>query len=176
MIALKAEPKMRPQIIVRDPECTPLTRTIAEDGILTEIFKSTDFFYDFEIGVVEDMIASYKKDPNDTFRLKVAELDGKPVGVLIFDKDIMSRHSWNLYWIAVHKDAQNKGVGKVLVQYMEGYVRKKGGGRIYIETCSRELYAPTRRFYLDLGYTLEGRLKDYYATEDDKCIFSKGIK
>jgi hypothetical protein len=42
-----------------------------------------------------------------------------------------------------------------------------------VETSSRPLYEPTRRFYLACGYRLEAQLEDFYAPGDGKVIFLK---
>ena len=39
----------------------------------------------------------------------------------------------------------------------------RGGGNLYIETSSRQVYDRTRRFYRDAGYGQAARLRDFYA-------------
>ncbi len=81
--------------------------------------------------------------------------------------------SYDLYWIAVDPNFQNKGIGGQLLQHTEAEIVHRGGKRIYIETSSRPLYVPTRSFYSHHGYILEGQLKDYYAPGDDKLLYVK---
>ena len=57
----------------------------------------------------------------------------------------------------------------------EARIQKMKGQRIYVETSSREPYAPTHRFYQSCGYHQEGILKDFYAPGDDKIIYMKAL-
>ena len=63
----------------------------------------------------------------------------------------------------------------MLIQATEAEIPALGGTRVYIETSSRELYHPTRRFYERCGYALEAVLKDFYTPEDDKLIYRKSL-
>jgi ribosomal protein S18 acetylase RimI-like enzyme len=80
-----------------------------------------------------------------------------------------------LYWIAVAPAMQNKGIGKILLQYVESEIFRKGGRLIIIETSSQTKYNPTQQFYLNNQYHLEARIKDFYRPGDDKLIFTKNL-
>lgn len=145
-------------------------------SIMKDIFAKTGFFYDFELDVVNELIDSFIEDRfNVGYCIQVAGYDHVPAAVMIYSRDTMSRHAWDIYWIATDPQYQGRGLGKWLLHIAEDDVKNNGGGIMYIETCSRPLYEPTRQFYLKCGYTIEGVLKDYYADGDSKCIFSKRI-
>jgi hypothetical protein len=44
-----------------------------------------------------------------------------------------------------------------------------------VETSSRADYAAARGFYLRRGYTLAGRVRDFYASGDDRVLFTKRL-
>ena len=44
-----------------------------------------------------------------------------------------------------------------------------------IETSSKESYAATGGFYERLGFSIDGRLRDFYADGDDLLIFYRRI-
>jgi hypothetical protein len=50
-----------------------------------------------------------------------------------------------------------------------------GAGRVYVETSTRELYEPTRRFYVACGYRLEATLAEFYGPGDGKAVFVKVV-
>jgi N-acetylglutamate synthase-like GNAT family acetyltransferase len=75
----------------------------------------------------------------------------------------------------VHGDCRGKGVGKMLMARSEEIMRKMGALRVYIETSSREIYFPTRAFYLACDYRQETILEDFYGPGDDKVIFVKAL-
>jgi len=159
---------------IRSPDKNDLTQ-------MKEVFASTGFFHDFELEIVNGMMdelvtdVPYVPEP-DGITTRVAVVNGRVVGVTMFGADVMSKRSWDLYWIATHKDAEGKGVGLCLMADMEKTIAMRGPLQIvFAETSSRNLYLPTREFYLRNGYTLEATIKDYYDLGDGKCIFSKRL-
>ncbi|MBU2549161.1 MAG: hypothetical protein KKB20_12150, partial [Proteobacteria bacterium] len=55
----------------------------------------------------------------------------------------------------------------------ETSVSQSDGGRIYVETSSREQYLPTRAFYLASGYRECAFFDDFYAPDDAKVVLVK---
>jgi hypothetical protein len=45
-----------------------------------------------------------------------------------------------------------------------------------LETSSKPGYQKTRRFYLDQGYEIVGRIPEFYAPGDDKLILRKQLR
>jgi ribosomal protein S18 acetylase RimI-like enzyme len=84
-------------------------------------------------------------------------------------------HSYDLYWIATHKDFMNKGIGRALLRETENAIWKSGGTGIYVETSSKDQYSPTRAFYDNNGYILKARYEDFYDRGDDKCVYIKRV-
>lgn len=80
---------------------------------------------------------------------------------------------YDLYWIVVDPGTQGKGLGRLLLEYVERDVVKRGGRMILIETSSKESYGPTIRFYQRRGYAQVARIKNFYRLGDDKLVFSK---
>ena len=103
------------------------------------------------------------------------ERDGRIVGYAYYAPASMTDRSWYLYWIAVTKQIQAKGVGSGLLKHAEEDIRTKNGRVLFIETSSLPHYDPTRRFYLKHGYEVTGQLRDYYADGDDMVIFRKRL-
>jgi ribosomal protein S18 acetylase RimI-like enzyme len=99
----------------------------------------------------------------------------RTVGYACFGRIACTKASYDLYWIAVHADRRGTGLGTLLLEESERRIRAKGGHRIYVETSSRELYEPTRSFYLARGYREEARLDGFYGPGDAKVIYVKEI-
>ena len=87
----------------------------------------------------------------------------------------LTKHSYDLYWIAVAPNCQGDGIGRALMERAEGAVAKRGGGGLYIETSSRPVYDRTRRFYRQAGYAQVAKFADFYAPADHKIVFRKLI-
>ncbi len=139
------------------------------------ILRSTGFFYDFEIeialGLAEETVDSGEEESGYHW-MKICNEDGL-VAFANYVKDPFSVHSWDLYWIAVHRNAQKRSLGSVLLRAVEEDIKKSGGKILWLDTSGRPLYAPTETFYRKNGYILQASLKDFYAPGDPKQIYSK---
>jgi ribosomal protein S18 acetylase RimI-like enzyme len=83
--------------------------------------------------------------------------------------------TFDLYWIAVHPNAQRHGGGSRLLAAVEQQLRDRGVRLLVVETSSRPEYDATRRFYLARGYQEVARMRDYYALGDDRVIYTKAL-
>ncbi|MBN1360407.1 MAG: GNAT family N-acetyltransferase [Sedimentisphaerales bacterium] len=98
-----------------------------------------------------------------------------PVGWVCFGPTPCTIGSFDVYWIGVAPSWQGRGIGGALTAFAEKCVAERGGRLIVIETSSREVYLPTRRFYEKLGYAQVARVRDFYGRGDDRVIFTKGL-
>lgn len=142
-----------------------------------KILDSTGFFYDFEIKIAKEMVEeTLKNGPVIGYNyLFIEDEEGRPVGFSCFGEIPLSPRRYDLYWLCVSNSLRGSGIGKQLLRATEDTVREMGGKILYIETSGRELYAPTNAFYRKKGYLLEAVLKDYYADNDDKMVYSKRL-
>ena len=44
-----------------------------------------------------------------------------------------------------------------------------------METSSKDLYSPTREFYLSIGYREVSRITDFYDVGDDRVTYAKTV-
>ena len=137
-----------------------------------EILQSTGFFHPDEIKVAEELVQDGTHAGSE-YRFLFVEENGEVVGFTCYGQIALTRSSFDLYWIAVSRSCQSKGIGRYLLETTEGAIRSKGGTRVYIETSSRELYESTRAFYLAQGYEEAAILTDFYAPGDDKVMYVK---
>lgn len=83
--------------------------------------------------------------------------------------------TFDLYWIAVHPNAQRHGGGSRLLVEIERRLCDRGARLLVVETSSRPEYDATRRFYLARGYHEVARMRDFYAVGDDRVIYTKAL-
>ena len=95
------------------------------------------------------------------------------LGYVTFGPTPLTEATYDLYWIAVDKSKHRGGVGKRLMKFSEEEIARRGGKLLLIETSSQETYGGTIQFYERTGYTLVGRIPEYYKAGDDKLIFAK---
>lgn len=144
---------------------------------IMQILKTTGMFSKEEVGVAEELIDIFlkNKDQKD-YTIYVSENDGTVTGYVCYGPTPATEGTFDLYWIAVSPNHQNKGIGKKLLAFVEKDVAEKGGRMIIIETSSREKYTPTQEFYKRSSYNIEARIADFYSIGDDRLIFVKKIK
>ena len=141
---------------------------------ITQIVSSTGFFREDEISIAAELAEErLEKGAASGYEFLFAELEGLTVAYSCYGLIPCTLHSCDLYWIATHSDYMNRGIGKFLLRETEKAIFDLGGQGIYVETSSRELYAPTRAFYEKNGYILKARLEDFYDRGDDKMVYVK---
>jgi GNAT superfamily N-acetyltransferase len=138
------------------------------------IVESTGFFHPGEIDVAVELVDErLAKGPASGYHFIFADHEGETLGYACYGLIACTLASYDLYWIAVDKTRQCRGLGRRLIEESEHLVRAAGGQRIYVETSSRAQYAPTRTFYERCGYRQEAVLHDFYAPNDHKVVLVK---
>ena len=144
---------------------------------ITMIVTSTGFFREDEILVAAELAEErLERGAASGYEFLFAEIAGKTVAYSCYGLIPCTLHSYDLYWIATHRDFMNQGIGKYLLQETEKAIFTLGGNGIYVETSSKEQYAPTRGFYEKNQYLLKARFENFYAPDDDKLVFVKTLQ
>lgn len=155
-----------------------LRPTLPDDvPALVPLADATGVFRPIEIRALQGVLKDYFAEAHDEegHRCFTATEDGTPVGFVYFGPVAMTDGAWDLWWIAVDKSRQGRGLGGELLRFAEEYVREAGGRVLMIDTSSTPHYEPTRAFYLKHGYVAAARLPDFYRDGDDKVIFWKRV-
>jgi D-alanine-D-alanine ligase len=141
-----------------------------------EIVASTGMFYDHEIDVAVELVDErIKRGPASGYSFVFAEIDGRVVGYSCYGLIACTVHSYDVFWIAVDKNCQGLGLGRLLLEETERRIAAAGGHRIYLETSSREQYLPTRTFYERCHYRLDVTMEEFYGPGDSKVIYVKVV-
>jgi ribosomal protein S18 acetylase RimI-like enzyme len=151
--------------------------TVPEDTpALLELTLGTGVFKEMELDALEEVLDDYH-DVNHTLGHKSVtyEQDGRVIGFAYYAPAAMTDRTWYLYWIAVSKQIQARGVGGELLRHAEDDIRRAQGRLLLIETSSLPHYELTRRFYLRHNYEQAAVLRDFYADGDDLVFFRKHL-
>lgn len=97
-------------------------------------------------------------------------------GYAIFGLIPLTESSYDLYWIAVDRERQHHGRGRMLLDRVEREIAARGGNRLFIETSSEKNYAESRQFYEQRGYSPEATIRDFYRKGNDKVIYVKEME
>ncbi len=148
--------------------------TAADRPQIAAILNRSGFFNEEEVALGVSLLDEYlEKGVASEYYFLFAEEGQEIIGYSCYGPIPGTLFSWDLYWIAVDPDHQRQGCGQLILKKTEELVAGFGGRRIYVETSSRPLYEPTRRFYERAGYREEARLAQYYAPDDDKVLYVK---
>jgi len=138
------------------------------------LLAETRFFRPDEMAVAKEVLdAGIKDGPSGHYQSYVVETSGQVVGWLCLGPAPCTMGSFDIYWIAVHKDCQGHGLGRRLMDFAEAEIAARSGRLVVVETSSRHAYQPTRAFYERLGYRQAACIADFYGPGDAKIVFTK---
>ncbi len=140
------------------------------------ILRDTPEFKPAEVGVAEEVIDSYLRDPDGSgYHVFVAEADSAVIGYISYGPTPLTEGTWDIYWMAVSAEKRGRGIGEALLAHAEDKIKGAKGRLIVIETSSQEGYERTRHFYSSHGYQVIACIPDFYAPGDDKIILQKRL-
>jgi ribosomal protein S18 acetylase RimI-like enzyme len=154
------------------------TTVMGGDGdVVRDIIASTGLFRLDEIGIAVELVEErLRVGLASGYHFIFAEKGASVLGYSCYGPVPLTLNCYDLYWIAVRKEVQGSGIGKMLLARSEAAMFELGGRRIYIETSSRDLYLHTRRFYESCGYRAEATLREFYSPGDNKVIYVKPLE
>lgn len=142
-----------------------------------DIAVRTRAFTDGEIDVLWEVLEEWAESSGRSYRINL-DLDekGEIDGFIIYGRIPMSRFAWDIYWIVVSPESQGQGKGMAMMDRVEQTVLQAAERAILrIETSGRRDYGPQRRFYEACGYTVSGRIEDFYAPGDALVTYVKNV-
>jgi len=106
------------------PDDTPLLLALAEG---TGVFKP------HEIQALREVLDDYHASNRALGHRSVTqEQDGQVIGFAYYAPAAMTDRTWYLYWIAVSKRIQARGIGGALLRHAEEDIRRAGGRAIAV--------------------------------------------
>jgi ribosomal protein S18 acetylase RimI-like enzyme len=151
--------------------------TPADTEYLVPLTQATDVFKPIEIEALKEVLADYHAYAHKAGHKSVTfEQDGQVLGFAYYAPAAMTDRSWYLYWIAVSKQTQARGLGGKLLKHVEDDIRGLGGRVLFIETSSLPHYQLTRKFYVKHAYEQVAVLPDYYSEGDGMVVFRKKLQ
>ncbi|MGA8849859.1 MAG: GNAT family N-acetyltransferase [Dehalococcoidia bacterium] len=127
--------------------------------------------------VAEEIIDSYLQYQSSSgYHILVAEVDSTVTGYICYGSTPLTEGTWDIYWMAVAREKQGRGIGGALMKSAEKEIVRAKGRLAIIETSSTPAYEKTRHFHLSQGYEIVARIPDFYAPGDDKLIMQKRLR
>jgi ribosomal protein S18 acetylase RimI-like enzyme len=148
--------------------------TPADTPALVAMAAETGVFKPIEVQALQEVLDDYHSTYRTLGHVSVTgEREGAIVGFVYYAPAAMTDRTWYLYWIAVTKRIQAKGIGAAMLAHAENDIRSQRGRMLLLETSSLPHYDLTRRFYIKHHYQEVARIADYYAEGDSMVVFGK---
>jgi ribosomal protein S18 acetylase RimI-like enzyme len=146
----------------------------ADTEFLVPLTHATGVFKPIEIEALKEVLADYHAQMHKSGHKAITfDKDGQVLGFAYYAPAAMTDRTWYLYWIAVSKQSQARGLGGTLLKHVEDDIRALGGRVLFIETSSLPHYQLTRQFYVKHAYDKVAELPDYYSEGDNMVVFRK---
>lgn len=137
-------------------------KRIAEE---TELFPSE---------MLDEMISGYFDSSKADIWFVYVDA-GEAISFGFCEPERMTEGTWNLLAIGVDPKHQGTGIGAEMMAYLEKQLRDRGERVLLVETMGIPEFERTRRFYRNVGYTEEARIREFYEEGADKVIFWKHL-
>jgi GNAT superfamily N-acetyltransferase len=142
---------------------------------IRSIVIATGVFSQEEIDIAVELMEIYLNDPNqmDYEMFSYVDAEGIALGYICIGPTPATESTYDLYWIAVDPTSHSKGIGTVLLNYTEAFLKQRGGRLLIAETSSTSRYDNTRQFYERKKFQKLAHIKEYYKPNDDLVIYGK---
>ncbi len=171
-------PAVRPRATRVGPAREVVIRvTRAEDrAAILGFIEATGFFQPNEVAVAGGVLdAALSAGHGGHYQSFTATVNGRPVGWVCYGPTPCTAGTFDIYWIAVAPERQRHGIGRMLIAFVEHLITEQGGRLSVVETAGKDIYGPTRAFYVRCGYEPVARLRDFYDEGDDKIVLVKRL-
>jgi ribosomal protein S18 acetylase RimI-like enzyme len=146
----------------------------ADTEVLVPLAQETGVFKPHEIRALREVLDDYHNTNQRLgHRCVTFEQSGQILGFAYYAPAQMTDRTWYLYWIAVTRQTQARGIGGKLLKHVEEDIQRLQGRVLFIETSSLPNYELTRKFYIKHKYDHGATLVGYYADGDDMIVFRK---
>ncbi|MFT4303901.1 MAG: GNAT family N-acetyltransferase [Candidatus Woesearchaeota archaeon] len=131
--------------------------------ILSEIDYESEHQYEKKQNISKQtmkkgIIKRFQKKQEIFFGYKINNI---LVGYITLKPFFPGHNHCEIYWLAIRKKYQKKGIGKKLVKFIETYAKKKGFRKVCLYTNKN--MKKTRAFYEKIGYKYINEFKGYYG-------------
>jgi len=153
---------------------------------IERILRETKVFWEAEVLCALELIDVYlnNSEQKDYWLACAVDTADQPVGYACYGPTPMTFGTYDLYWIAADPAWHGRGVGSLLIEYVERQVCQPAlppattepARLLVIETSSLPRYESARRLYQRHHYREVARIPDFYADGDDRVVYTKRFR
>ncbi len=142
---------------------------------MTKIFCALNLFDTDELKFMSDLIDSYFDGTLGEEHYWIVNDDSGVTSAAYYAPESFAQNVYNLYFIGVLPNQQGKGIGSLMLKYVENHVKERGQRLLLVETSGLASFEKTREFYVKNNYEKEAIIREYYKEGDDKIVFRKKL-
>ena len=145
---------------------------------IEQLVLATGVFSPAETGIARELVEENltRGEAASGYRFIIADGPDGIEGYTCYGPIPGTDRRYELYWIAVSREARGRGLAGRLMQATENAVRKVGGAWLFAETSTREEYTPARLFYISQGYRQIAEIPDWHADGDGLAVYGKKLE
>jgi len=142
-----------------------------------DLIKKTKVFLDEDADLVNEILQeAINKGLKAGYEFIFAEQNGILIGFSSYGPIPTSENRYEIYWLAVDPNQQGKGLGGLLLNKTIEKIKSRSSTLVFVETSSTPEFTPARHVYERHNFTECARLKDFFADNHDKVIYTLKLK
>ena len=142
---------------------------------LDELKRVIDSSGLFPSEYLDEMISDYFNNPYTEEIWFMYADHNQPMAIGYCVPEKLTMGTYNLLAIGVGQDFQRNGIASGMMEYIEQFLRHRGGRLLIVETSSDDAQVGARNLYEKLGYNRAAVIKDFWREGEDKIVFSKKL-
>lgn len=145
-------------------------------GYYLTLARDAGVFKDIEIDILEETLQEWERRSDGSSTLVELASNGRVSGFAFFGPLHNTEFTYDIRWIVVDRLTKKLGIGKQLLERIEEEILKVSPNAIIsVEISKIKENAVAENFFLDAGFTLVGRIPDFYGKGDDFLMYAKHI-
>lgn len=146
-------------------------------GDVAELLRRVISFEPAEVAAAEVKIGGFLAlPPSAPERVIGAFVGDRLVGLACAGPSSTSVHGWDLYWLAVDPAEHGRGIGARLIEAVDAHAGGHGGRILRAEMSGHPQNLGTLAFYRRAGFSIAGRIPDFYANDDDLVTLYRPLR
>ena len=148
----------------------------SDKDAMTSLFSALNLFDTDEIKFMCELVDSYFHVTLEEGHFWIVNDDNDAItSAAYYAPESFGQNVYNLYFIGVLPGEQGKGIGSIMLEYVEKHLKELEQRLLLVETSGLPNFEKTREFYLKNNYEKEATIREYYKEGDDKVIYRKKL-
>lgn len=133
-------------------------------------------YKDIELDIMKEALEEWERRSDGKMTLVELASSGRISGFAYFGPNNGTDHTFELKWIVVDRLSRKQGVGSQLLERIEEEIRRaKPNAILSVETSSIKESSISSDFFISSGFSLIGRIPNFYGKGDDFLMYAKHI-